>query len=228
MQSRTAQRDSEDGGASRTRGGFSLIEILVVVAIILVVLSFLLPAVSRALRKGREAMIMTSLQDLLRSDLAERANTVRDYFPKRPECRGAFRVRIGRDKYATQLLYIVRSDAEFRAYWHTLINPDNDDPLEFDRRHLLAKNSAGQVYPLRPGSRMAWEFLCTDLKHMNSSQERIGVVGVPESLRQQTDPPVFRPWAGTDDKGFVAYPTEFPASQTVMQISHQYMEKYGE
>ena len=146
--------------------GFSLVELLVVLAII----SILMAMFAATLSKVRQRAMQIAYAEAMRQDrigrLAEDANIVRREprpRPGRAACRAAYRQVLKTAKgegLVTELRYIVRNEAEFRAYWHTLINPAAAAPLEYDGAgNLLARDPEGRVFELPPVPRNAWELV---------------------------------------------------------------------
>lgn len=200
--------------------GFSLVETLVVMAIIAILMALYLPVLSKAMRKAEEVAVKEGFRQEKIGRMADSANSAgRDLGPApgRDECRTAFRKQVN-DVIATEVLYIVESDAEFNAYWQTMINPAASTPLEYSRSgNLLARDEFGDVYELPrvdkfldegPPFPLGWEFISTDLTDTSS-----GTIGTNVLY---SDGHVV----------YVRYPGEFPATKMVAELSHRFVEEY--
>ena len=110
--------------------GTTLMETLVVLAIIMVILTFQVPALTKALRMAKGVAAGEAMHQ---NDISSMATSSESNFqPKRAEARRAFRQVVDAGKFeatVTQMVYVVRNDDEFRAYWHTLLNPKNTEKL---------------------------------------------------------------------------------------------------
>jgi hypothetical protein len=140
--------------------------------------------------------------------------------PDREECREAFRheIRVGKhDMIVTEMRYVVKTGAEFRAYYHTLIEPTATDPLEYDDRgNLLAEDPDGNVFALRPIDLLneqevvvvAWSYLSSNMAESSSGAMGCEVI--------YTDGHV----------AFVRYKEAFPAMPTVAVLSHKFVQTF--
>lgn len=205
-----------------TKRGHSLVELLVCVAIIGVLMAMYLPALSKARRKAEEVAVKEGLRQDYIGHMADRANApnARIPSPTREQCRTAYRqymTTTGGQVLATRLLYAVKDEAEFRAYWNTLINPDATAPLEFDRSGgVLATDEAGNRYvlPTMDSYRMgrgpalpeAWEFLSTNLAETTSGTLGTTVLYSDSHVE------------------YVRYPGSYPACVAVAELSHRFMD----
>ena len=203
--------------------GFSLIELLVVIAIIMILMAMYMATFAKVRAKAMRVVHSESMRQEYLGREADNANAARRMqtpLPGRAECRAAFRRTLPTsegDILVTQLLYVVRSDAEFEAYWHTLIDPGASGALEFDGRRLLARDGDGRQYELQPLEDsfhpnlrevvpVAWEFLSTHMEDNTTHNLGINVMfsdGHVEYLR---------------------YPGKFPATRTVAELTRRFVE----
>lgn len=203
--------------------GFSLLELLVVVAIISILMAFYMSTLGKARQKALNVVQAEGLRQRHIGRMADNANSGGMTYPEPPDreaCRAAYRQIIALsegDSAITVPLYVVRDDAEFGAYWHTLIDPEASEELDFQGNTLLAKDDAGEVYPLTPMPDdpmdlaekgllvpVVWEFLSTKPDEMTGDGFGINV--------------------GYSDGHVVhfRYPGEFPATRTVAELSHRF------
>jgi len=199
----------------RRAGGFSMIELLLVVAIIAILMAISMPIYSKAIDKAEGTAAQEGLRQKAIGKAAENANSVRVHFEPRQgreAAREAFRQTIlaaGRERIVTQPLYVVSNDDEFRAYYHTLINPFATFDLEWDGLSLIAFDPEGNEYILPPVGVegryiLAWDYVSTEARYMSTSRSNIKVgynTGRVETLR---------------------YPGEFPATETVAKLSNDF------
>jgi hypothetical protein len=116
----------------------------------------------------------------------------------------------------TVMHYLARNDAEFRAYWHTVINPAQSGPLPLRGNTLIATDPEGNEYALpattdthgitvRYGVQpVAWEFVATDLG--NTTLHGIGASVLYSDGHVE----------------YVRYPGPFPMTETVARLGQQY------
>ena len=135
----------------------------------------------------------------------------------RADARAAFRrdlAMTGRATLVTQVIARVRNEAEFRAYWHTLIDPAATGPIRRDSGGIVARDEAGNEYVLQgngdfpqagPTVPVAWEFLSTDL-----SEGTAGTIGTNVLYSD-------------GHVEYVPYPSGYPACRSVAELSHQFM-----
>jgi prepilin-type N-terminal cleavage/methylation domain-containing protein len=195
--------------------GFSLVETLVVVAIILILLSIALPRYAKAIRMAKEVSAGEAHHQRMIDRMVdpEKVELVRD------EARRAFRqvADAGRHDIAvTEMLCMVRNDAEFEAYYRTLIDPANDELIAIRDGGLVAKDYAGSEYILKPlfsgeapppgNYPIEWGFVSVEMAHMMVGN-RGGTV-------------VYR-----NGQRFVKYPGDFPMTRTVAEFSKRYMDE---
>jgi type II secretory pathway pseudopilin PulG len=208
--------------ALRRRDGTSMIETLVVLAIIMVLMTILVPALTRALRMAKS----TAAGEEARSDrVGEIAVAAHEGRPDElaPEqavarARDMFRHEVRTrsvPRVMSAPLFIVRNDAEFRAYWYTLLNPQNTETPEFTRSgELIAFTPEGQRHELPPVGGpgrepdqsyiVRWEFMSTKL-HETGRGDLGGNVIYSDGRRE-----------------YMPYPTRFPMTQQVAELSHRF------
>ena len=207
----------------RAQRGHTLIETLVVLAIIGTLMAMAMPHYVRAIRMAKQ----TAADEAKRQEYL-----VREDFAKSPElgpqlraqARELFRKRVNAgnfDIFISEMLFGVSTDAEFAAYWHTLLNPANTAPLEFAGNRLLAVDSTGSTFELPvlggqivPGMTekhvIAWDFLSTNMAHSS-----IGSLGTTAQYI-------------TGERAYLSYPGAFPATPLVASLSQQFMLDFGE
>ena len=207
------------------RRGFSLVELLVVTAIIGILMAMYLPVLSKARQKAKQTANMTHLHDEGVGQMTTDGNGRGDKSrPTREAARAAFRESRGPgygqgdDIIVSRMLFSVSDDASFRAYWHTLLNPANNDPIEYEGGRLKARDESGKEFLLEPLSNVVrgrvanihipleWEFISTDLGDTSSGSIGTNVL-YPDGHVQ-----------------YIAYPGAFPATRTVAELSHRFME----
>lgn len=207
------------------RRGFSLVEALVVIAIIGILMAMYLPVLSKAKQKAKQTANMAHLHDEGIGQATSDGNSPR---PTREAARAAFRENRGAgygqgdDIIVSRMLFSVSNDASFRAYWHTLLNPANTDPIEYEGECLKARDESGKEFLLEPLSTvvqgrvttihvpMEWEFISTDLGDTSSGSLGTNVLYPDGHVR------------------YIAYPGAFPATPTVSELSRRFMESLHE
>ncbi len=203
----------------RSRSGFSLLETLVVLAIIMVLLTLLLPVLTKALRMAKRT---AAGEEMHSEQVGEMATAIHEGGPEEltPEqavlqARAYFRREgtAGQKKIVSHLLWSVKNDDEFRAYWNTLLNPQNTALPELTRGgHLIALTPEGRRYELPPSdaelrgpSRIAkWDFISTRLDETGRMDLGGNVIYTDGRVE------------------YVAYPQRFPMSRMVAELSHRY------
>ena len=205
----------------RSKQGFSLVETLVVLAIILILMALYLPTLSKAMRKAKEVAGKEALRQQGIGRMADGANSTRpqNARPGRDEAREAFRQSLdigkGDAMIVSEMLYVVTNDAEFRAYYHTLLNPANNTPLVYSGGGALnAYDEGNNLYVLpvaevlsgRQGTYpQAWEFISTDLSDTSS-----GTLGGTVLYSD-------------GHSSYVRYPETYPMTRAVAELSHAFM-----
>lgn len=213
----------------RQSRGFTLVELLVVVAIIGILAAMYASTFIKVREKANQVVAKEGMRQGNIGRMADDANSARRHRKASPEseavreqCRAAFREDVGNGVVVSKPRYLVRNDDEFRAYWHTVLNPDNDAPVEFNGDSLVAVDLHGNRYtlPLVDGfldSRtaqghdvpLAWEFISTHLGDANTSSIGANVLFVDGNV------------------AYVRYPGAFPITRTVAELSHRFMEDFG-
>jgi prepilin-type N-terminal cleavage/methylation domain-containing protein len=207
----------------RRRNGFSLVETLVVLAIIGVLASMLVAALTRARDKAMQRAAAEAGRQLYIGRLADKVNIAR---PKsnvkysRDECREMYRTMLDTGSGETLVtipLYIVTNEDEFRAYWHTVINPSASGELEFEGGKLVARDEDDNAFLLMPIENMdqlrktvplGWQFISTDMSEMDAGS------GIGTSV-----------WYSDIHVDYIPYPGEFPVCRTVAELSHRFVQE---
>lgn len=217
------RRRKDDWIIYRQSRGFSLLETLVCMAIVAILAAMYLPALSKARRKAEEVGVISSMHQDHIAKMTGNHQGIRGPLPSqdgdlRGMCRAAYRQAMSDGSgagtiYITELRFVVRNEAEFRAYWHTLINPAATEPLEFTNSgELIAQDEEGNTFylgALRDEAAMMWEFLSTNLAETSS-----GTLGT--TVRYADGHVEYK-----------RYPYEFPACRSVAELSHRFMVEYG-
>lgn len=207
----------------KLRAGFSLVELLVCMAIIGILAAMYASQFVKVKRKAEEVVVMAQARDSTigrMSDSANMAYAQGGQTDLRDLCRRAFREVMPTAKgqiWVTRLLFVVNNDDEFRAYWHTLINPDTEGSFMGNPGGAITvKDEDGREFTLtsvdetvRRGSVTSpymWEFISTDLGETSS--------GTAGAVVAYTD----------GHTQYIRYPQQFPITQAVAELSHRYME----
>lgn len=206
----------------RSSRGYSLLELLICVAIISILMAMYASTLSKALAKAKQVAATEGMRQQGIGRMADSANSVRPDQRQsvdallRAECRAAYRqwVDLGQSQtYATEMLFVVRNEAEFRAYWHTLINPENDAELERSGNGIVARDESGEEYVLLPQDTfigetypVGWEFLSTNLGDTGLNGLGLNVL--------YSDGRV----------AYLTYPGGFPACRAVAELSQQFVD----
>lgn len=221
---------SHPGKISRRvwQSGFSLVELLVVIAIISILMAMYAAVGMRAISKAKRVAVVEGMRQEHIGRMADTANMARSSPSNTPstaeeirdQCRAAFRQKMdlgGRELIYTELLCVVKSEAEFRAYWNTLVNPEATGPITLaGDRSIVVQDENGQSYTLEWRDRSSlkdreiypviWEFLSTDTKHM--SAESLGITVMYSDGHVE----------------YISYPGRYPASRPVAELSQRFMD----
>jgi len=209
----------------KSRTGFSLVELLVVVAIIMLLASMYMVALARARSKAMQVAAVEAVRQKYIGQLASNVNAARprrvDVTHVREAAQSAYLQELETGSgpiLATELHYVVKNEAEFRAYWHTLLDPATSDPLEFKGRALVARDEErneyvlprvdlnymkGEVFPL------GWEFLSTDMSEMASGSIGANVL------------------YSDGHTEYIPYPGRFPVCEAVAELSHRFVQEHS-
>jgi len=207
---------------NRRNSGFSLIELLVCIAIIGILAGMYLSTLGKTMRKAQEVVVKEGHRQKYIGDLADNANSARPKArpaPTRNQCRAAFRqteTTEDGELITTEILYVVRNEAEFRAYWFTLINPEASSPLVFDDKgRVVATDDNGGEYALPPimfssdikggPVPVVWEYLSTRMSDTSSGTSGTTVLYSDGHVE------------------YINYPDRYPACKSVAELSRQFV-----
>lgn len=222
---RTPAIETEGMAMGRKRQGFSLVELLVCVAIISILMAMYLPALSKARKLAEGVVVKEGIRQEVIAGHADAANAAfyqgtsfaTDDNTLRTAARTEFRRNLtmsGRNTIVTHLIAQVKNENEFRAYWNTLVNPAAIGTIERNGLGIVARDEAGNKYLLQPtgeipvsGATFAigWEFLSTDM-----AESTAGTLGTTVLYSD-----------GHVD--YVPYPTAYPACPSVAELSHRFV-----
>lgn len=204
--------------------GFSLVELLVVIAIISILAAFYAATLSKAMRKAKEVRAKEGIRQDNIGRMADNANGGESNASQsdedlRQNCRASFRrfIDLGQSEHScvTELLYVVQDATEFKAYYHTLIDPANTEAIEYNGQNPVVKDGSGNKYTLSPvpfsGSStipVMWEFVAVEMAKTTLNGLGLNVLYAD----------------GHTD--YVTYPGKFPACREVAECSQQFIEDY--
>ncbi len=202
------------------RGGFSLVELLVCIGIIMILAALLLAALIKTRDDAQDVAATEAIRQEAIAQLAGPDGHVSHASDDREHLRAAYRETLdtGKDEVlVTRIPYGVTAEAQFVAYWHTVINPDASGPLEFEYDGLIVKDASGTTFKLKPHTfwqetqydrgayPYMWEYLSTNMADMNSTSRSIRVLYTDGEVKN------------------VRYPGEFPACETVAELSYRFL-----
>ncbi|MBI2435806.1 MAG: type II secretion system protein [Candidatus Hydrogenedentes bacterium] len=205
----------------RGKSGHTLIETLVVLAIISILMAFALPGYVRAIRMAKQvAADEAKRQTYLIREADKPAPRTESNPQLRQDARAAFRRLIDAgnfDIYVSELLFVAENDAEFGAYWNTLLNPSSTVPIVFEEGMLVAVDESGQEFLLPPTAgeiipgaqhkyATVWDFISTNMSNMS-----LGNLGTSVVYSDGT-------------REYIKYPGNFPATPTVAMLSQRFMD----
>ena len=198
--------------------GFSLLELLLVIAALGIIMAMYLSVFAKVRANAKDVVT----DEAMHQEQVDHAARVRLQGPGRLTARAAYRsMREWRDRreFSTALLYRVRNDQEFEAYWYTLIDKEAEGELVFESNNLVAKDKNGNEYLLRSfenykgsdrayaGVVLSWTFVSTYAGDMDST-------GAEHLV-----------WYGDGRGRYYRYPSTFPISQTVAELSRKFMKQ---
>ena len=200
----------------RSRGGYSLVETLVVISIICILMALYLPTLSRAMQKAKDVRDKEGLRQKYIGQMADGAN-IANASPSRPtkaDCRAAYRQEMG-EAIVTELLYVVYDEAEFVAYWNTMIRADAPDPPDYSGNgRLIAKDAIGNTYLLAQ----------VDMAHPSGELFPVAWVFISTNLSETSSGDIGSNVLYSDGHGlYVRYPGEYPMTRFVAELSHRFM-----
>ncbi|MBI4556235.1 MAG: type II secretion system protein [Candidatus Hydrogenedentes bacterium] len=209
-----------------TMRGFSLIELMVVLAIISILMAMYLPILSKVMRKAEQIAVKEGFRQEQLGRFADNANIAHPTAPPAPtreQCRQAYRrtVETSREPaIVTELAFVVRNDAEFKAYWNTVLNPSASGPLDIDAAgNLIATDEDDNEFRLPPlhdiwdaASRygavpVLWEFLSSVPAEMSAHNLGIEVLYADGHVE------------------YLRYPNVFPATPVVAELGHRFVQE---
>jgi prepilin-type N-terminal cleavage/methylation domain-containing protein len=217
-------KSQEHLGATGPNGAFSLIELLICVAIIAILFAMYAAVLGKAQEKAKDTALLEALRQRGIGEFADGDEYRRTCSGSIEEirrcCREAYwqLVDTGKtDMVYTELRYLVTSNAQFRAYWYTLINPHAEGEFEFTESSVVVEDAEGNNFTLNAVGNwqdpdydhavypVMWEYLSSSMADMNNTSLNIQVL--------YTDGGV----------GTIRYPGEFPVTETVAELSYRFL-----
>lgn len=183
---------------------FSLLEVLVAIAIIGALMLLLLSHLGPAQKVAEERVRKEGFRQLAIHQYSEPDSSGAYFAPFGCEVtRSAFLQRVtvagtGQESYITEMKYVVRSQEEFAAYYHTLLDKANTSQLEWQGSALVATAPGGGEHLLPPLLNwveanklygrfpVMWEFVSTNPSEMTASPYRVGVFWSDGSVTSET------------------------------------------
>ena len=214
------------------RRGYSMVEMLVVIAIIMVLLTIAVPryvkvvwlAKQVAMDEGKHQRHIGEISTgVLSNPHGSRPGGDSSSYTVeqlRAKARASYRQTFDAGKfdyYLTEVVCVIDNDHEFRAYWHSLIGPDESVSVDLDGGSVTVRDEHGNAYTLArvlPWQyeshgihAIAWDFLSTGMKHMTTGNR-----GVTAEYNDGS-------------QAHLRYPGEFPATTTVAELSQRFMDE---
>ena len=210
------------------RRGYSMVEMLVVIGLIMLLLTIAVPRYVKAIWLAKQVAMDEGKHQRHIGEWSKNVNSARSGSSTgrmtverlRAIARARYRQTFDAGKFDYHLTEVgcgIRSDEEFRAYWHSLIGPDENAKVEISAGSVTVQDEAGNACTLeRIGTYeykrhttypIAWDFLSTNMQHMTT-----GNMGITAEYNDGT-------------QAHLRYPGEFPATATVAELSQRFMDE---